>query len=67
MDTIAANGIVARRRAGASHTLSKRSSGWVSGPDDQQILAFTDFGLECLINLIREHKANRRSDQSNGR
>lgn len=40
---------------------------WVYGPDDQQIPAFTDFGLECLTDFIREHKANRGSGQNDGR
>ncbi|MEQ1956825.1 hypothetical protein [Mesorhizobium sp. CN2-181] len=38
---------------------------WVYGPDEQQIPAFTDFGLESLIDFIREHKANR-GDSQNG-
>lgn len=29
---------------------------WVYGPDDHQIPAFTDFGLECQTDFIREHK-----------
>ncbi|WP_288142336.1 hypothetical protein [Mesorhizobium sp.] len=40
---------------------------WVYGPDDQQIPAFTDFGLESLTDFIREHKANRGSGQNDGR
>lgn len=36
---------------------------WVYGPDDQQIPAFTDFGLESLTDFIREHKANRGAGQ----
>lgn len=36
----------------------------VYGPDDQQIPAFTDFGLESLTDFIREHKANRRGGQT---
>ncbi|WP_274609412.1 hypothetical protein [Mesorhizobium sp. L-2-11] len=35
--------------------------------DDQQIPAFTDFGLESLTDFIREHKANRSGGQNNGR
>ncbi|RWB68904.1 hypothetical protein [Mesorhizobium sp.] len=27
---------------------------WVNGPDDQQIPAFIDFGLECLTDFIRD-------------
>lgn len=37
---------------------------WVYGPDDQQIPAFTDFGLESLTGVIREHKANRGEGQT---
>lgn len=37
---------------------------WVYGPDEQQIPAFTDFGLESLADFIREHKANRDSGQN---
>ena len=37
---------------------------WVHGPDDQQIPAFTDFGLESLTDFIREHKANRSNGQA---
>lgn len=40
---------------------------WVYGPDGQQIPAFTDFGLECLTDFIREHKANRGRGQNDGR
>lgn len=40
---------------------------WVYGPDDQQIPAFTDFGLECVTDFIREHNANRGRGQNDGR
>jgi hypothetical protein len=29
---------------------------WVYGLDDQEVLAFTDFGIENLIELIKIHK-----------
>ncbi|MBI1776663.1 MAG: hypothetical protein HYR63_15060 [Proteobacteria bacterium] len=29
---------------------------WVHGTNDQQTMAFTDRGLECLRELISEHK-----------
>jgi hypothetical protein len=31
---------------------------WVYGPDDAQIPAFSTFGLESLVDYIREYKAN---------
>lgn len=40
---------------------------WVYGSDDQQIPAFTDFGLESLTDFIRQHKANRSGAQNNSR
>lgn len=40
---------------------------WVYGPDDHQIPAFTDFGLESLADFIREHKANRGGSQNDAR
>ncbi|MBR0884316.1 hypothetical protein ABIF65_012039 [Bradyrhizobium japonicum] len=39
---------------------------WVYGPDDQQIPAFTDFGLESLTDFIREHKTNRGRGEKGG-
>jgi hypothetical protein len=38
---------------------------WVYGSDEQQVPAFTDFGIESLADFIREHKANR-ADGKNG-
>ncbi|GJE03635.1 hypothetical protein GMJLKIPL_5592 [Methylobacterium isbiliense] len=38
---------------------------WVYGSDEQQIPAFTGFGIESLTDFIREHKANR-GDGKNG-
>lgn len=38
----------------------------VYGPDDQYIPAFTDFGLESLVDFIREHKANHAADSDRG-
>jgi hypothetical protein len=29
---------------------------WVSGIDDDAVMAFTDFGIENLIELIKMHK-----------
>ena len=29
---------------------------WILGTGDEQITAFTDFGVECLQDLIRESK-----------
>jgi hypothetical protein len=29
---------------------------WVYGPDDEEIMAFTDFGIESLMNLIAIHR-----------
>ena len=29
---------------------------WIHGINDQQTMAFTDWGLECLQDLISEHK-----------
>jgi hypothetical protein len=31
---------------------------WIYGDGDQQILAFTDFGIENLAELVRIHKAD---------
>lgn len=31
---------------------------WVFGIGDDGIMAFTDFGIETLMELIRTHKAN---------
>ena len=31
---------------------------WVYGRGDGGIMAFTDFGIETLVNLIEIHKAN---------
>jgi hypothetical protein len=31
---------------------------WVYGPDDEGVMAFTDFGIETLEGLIAIHKAN---------
>jgi hypothetical protein len=31
---------------------------WVFGIDDDGVMAFTDFGIENLMELIRIHKAN---------
>ena len=29
---------------------------WVYGPGDQQVIAFTDFGIETLIKLIKIYR-----------
>jgi len=29
---------------------------WVYGPGDHQIIAFTDFGIETLVELIKIHR-----------
>jgi hypothetical protein len=29
---------------------------WVYGPGDEQTMAFTDFGIESLMNLIAIHR-----------
>jgi hypothetical protein len=29
---------------------------WVYGPGDDQVMAFTDFGIETLIDLIKIHR-----------
>jgi hypothetical protein len=29
---------------------------WVNGLDDHGVLAFTDFGVESLVELIKIHK-----------
>ncbi len=29
---------------------------WVYGPGDEQVMAFTDFGIETLADLIKIHK-----------
>jgi hypothetical protein len=31
---------------------------WIYGTGDQQTIAFTDRGLECLQELIADHKRN---------
>lgn len=31
---------------------------WVYGPGDEGVMAFTDFGIEMLQDLIEIHKAN---------
>jgi hypothetical protein len=31
---------------------------WVYGPGDDGIMAFTDFGIETLVDLIKIHKAD---------
>ena len=31
---------------------------WVYGPDDDGVMAFTDFGIENLMELVRIHKEN---------
>lgn len=37
---------------------------WVYGPADQQTLAFTGRGLECLQDLLTEHKRRSPSPRS---
>lgn len=37
---------------------------WVHGPGDQQTLAFTVRGLECLRDLLTEHKRRSPSPRS---
>jgi tRNA A58 N-methylase Trm61 len=34
----------------------------VYGPGDEQVLAFTDFGIETLVELINEHRKQARSN-----
>jgi hypothetical protein len=29
---------------------------WVYGPGDDQVMAFTDFGIDTLVELIKEHR-----------
>ena len=29
---------------------------WVYGPGDIEVMAFTDFGIETLVELIKEHR-----------
>jgi hypothetical protein len=31
---------------------------WVYGPGDDGVMAFTDFGIETLVDLIKIHKAD---------
>ena len=31
---------------------------WVYGPGDSQVIAFTDFGFDTLVDLIKLHKEN---------
>ncbi len=31
---------------------------WVYGPGDDGVMAFTDFGIETLVDLIAIHKAD---------
>lgn len=31
---------------------------WVYGPDDDTVMAFTDFGIETLTHLVLVYKAN---------
>jgi hypothetical protein len=31
---------------------------WVYGPGDDAVIAFTDFGIETLTDIIKIHKAN---------
>ena len=31
---------------------------WVYGPGDDGVMAFTDFGIETLVDLIEIHKAD---------
>ncbi|MCZ0737709.1 hypothetical protein [Phreatobacter sp. AB_2022a] len=40
---------------------------WVHGPNEQQVPAFTDFGLESLADFIRAHKAYRTTSQNDPR
>jgi hypothetical protein len=30
---------------------------WVYGSGDDQVMAFTDFGIETLVELIKEHRS----------
>jgi hypothetical protein len=34
---------------------------WVYGPGDEQVMAFTDYGIETLVDLINEHRIQARS------
>ena len=35
---------------------------WVYGTADDQVLAFTDFGIDTLVDLIKEHRKLARSN-----
>ncbi|CAM5498135.1 MAG: hypothetical protein J0G37_05655 [Afipia sp.] len=35
---------------------------WVYGTGDDQVLAFTDFGIDTLVDLIKEHRKLARSN-----
>ena len=35
---------------------------WVYGTGDDQLLAFTDFGIDTLVDLIKEHRKPPRSN-----
>ena len=52
-------GIIPLRRATSSRydgRLGQESAIWVYGVGEDRILAFTDFGIESLIELIKMHK-----------
>jgi hypothetical protein len=34
---------------------------WVYGPGDHQVMAFTDSGVDTLVELIKEHRKQVRS------
>jgi hypothetical protein len=35
---------------------------WVYGTGDDQVMAFTDYGIETLVELIKEHRKQARSN-----
>src|ERR1700759_4768172 len=35
---------------------------WVYGTGDDQVIAFTDYGIETLVELIKEHRKQARSN-----
>ena len=34
---------------------------WVYGPGDDQVMAFTDDGIDTLVELIKEHRRHAHS------
>jgi hypothetical protein len=35
---------------------------WVYGTGDDQVMAFTDYNIETLVELIKEHRKQARSN-----